>query len=206
MSEIKEIIMNVILNNWVEIIGYLASLLIVASFLTSSLIKLRWINLIGVIVFITYGFIINSKPVLLTNLIIAIVNIYYLLKIYSSKEYFQLLEINTGDTYLKNYLEFYKEDIKKYFPYFEHQQIVEQPLKKVNMFGQNYISVRLTGGGIKSQAEAVRHGIARALLNFNEDWKKTLRGEGYLTRDSRKKERKKPGLKGARRAPQWQKR
>ena len=118
MSEIKEIIMNVILNNWVEIIGYLASLLIVASFLTSSLIKLRWINLIGVIVFITYGFIINSKPVLLTNLIIAIVNIYYLLKIYSSKEYFQLLEINTGDTYLKNYLEFYKEDIKKYFPYF----------------------------------------------------------------------------------------
>ncbi|HLD27680.1 MAG TPA: 30S ribosomal protein S9 [Patescibacteria group bacterium] len=98
------------------------------------------------------------------------------------------------------------KDYKKYFPYFEHQQIVEQPLKKVNMFGQNYISVRLTGGGIKSQAEAVRHGIARALLNFNEDWKKTLRGEGYLTRDSRKKERKKPGLKRARRAPQWAKR
>jgi small subunit ribosomal protein S9 len=98
------------------------------------------------------------------------------------------------------------KDYKKYFPYFEYHQIVEQPLKKVDMFGKNYISVKVSGGGVRGQAEAVRHGIARTLLKFNEEWKKTLRGEGYLTRDSRKKERKKPGLKRARRAPQWAKR
>jgi small subunit ribosomal protein S9 len=62
------------------------------------------------------------------------------------------------------------------------------------------------GGGINSQAEAVRHGITRALVVFNPEYRKRLRKAGFLTRDSRMKERKKFGLKRARKAPQWSKR
>lgn len=98
------------------------------------------------------------------------------------------------------------KDYRSRFPYFEYQQIIEQPLKKLNLLGKYYITVRVGGGGIRSQAEAIRHGLARVLLKLDETLRKTLRGEGWLTRDSRKKERKKPGLKRARRAPQWQKR
>jgi small subunit ribosomal protein S9 len=66
--------------------------------------------------------------------------------------------------------------------------------------------VRIVGGGKKGQSVAIQHGIARALLLWNEDFKKTLKTLGFLTRDPRVKERKKPGLKKARRAPQWSKR
>jgi len=94
----------------------------------------------------------------------------------------------------------------EYFPYFEFSDIVEQPLKKLDLIGKYSITVRVLGGGKRSQAEAVRHGIARGLLQMDESVKKTLRGEGYLTRDPREKERKKPGLKRARKAPQFSKR
>ncbi|MFA6304730.1 MAG: 30S ribosomal protein S9 [Patescibacteria group bacterium] len=97
-------------------------------------------------------------------------------------------------------------DYKTRFPYSEYQLIVEQTLKKVDMLGKYFITVKLAGGGIKSQAEAVRHGLARVILKFDETLRKTLKGDGLLTRDSRKKERKKPGLKRARRAPQFAKR
>lgn len=68
------------------------------------------------------------------------------------------------------------------------------------------ISVIVRGGGIESQKEAIRHGISRAIVVFKSELKSTLRKAGFLTRDPREKERKKPGLKRARRAPQWQKR
>src|SRR3989338_10071702 len=68
------------------------------------------------------------------------------------------------------------------------------------------VSVRIKGGGIMSQAEAVTVGLARALVKFDGELKERLRAAGYLTRDPRKVERKKPGLKKARRAPQWKKR
>ena len=90
-------------------------------------------------------------------------------------------------------------------PYNEWQEIVLRPLRTV---GEDNISlsVKVHGGGIKGQAEAIRHGISRALLKTNEELRTTLRKEGLLTRDSRVKERKKPGLRKARRAPQWSKR
>lgn len=103
-------------------------------------------------------------------------------------------------------IEINSKTYQEYFPYFESQQLVEQPLKKLNLLGKYFISIKVSGSGKHAQAEAIRHGIARVLLKLNESWRKTLRGEGLLTRDSRKKERKKPGLKRARRAPQWQKR
>lgn len=94
----------------------------------------------------------------------------------------------------------------QYFPYFEFQQIVVSALEQVGQRDKVDISVKVAGGGTRGQAEATRHGIALALTALNENFRRALRKVGYMTRDSRKKERKKPGLKRARRAPQWQKR
>ena len=98
------------------------------------------------------------------------------------------------------------KDFDKYFPTFEFRQIVIAPLELLGLTKKFQITVKVVGGGSRGQAESVRHGIARALLKLGETSRKTLRGAGFLTRDSRKKERKKPGLKRARRAPQWAKR
>ncbi len=98
------------------------------------------------------------------------------------------------------------QELKVYFPYFEMQEIVMAPLKALGKEKDLDVSVKVNGGGKKGQAVAVQHGIARALVKWNEDFKKSLRAGAFLTRDSRVKERKKPGLKKARRAPQWSKR
>lgn len=76
----------------------------------------------------------------------------------------------------------------------------------VGRTGQLDINVIVRGGGIQSQLDAIALGVSRALVKLNPDFRSTLRKAGYLTRDARKKERKKPGLKGARKAPQWAKR
>jgi small subunit ribosomal protein S9 len=83
---------------------------------------------------------------------------------------------------------------------------VRAPLRAVNMLDQFNVMVKVNGGGVSGQAGAVRHGIARALLIANPDLRPVLRHEGFLTRDPREKERKKPGLKRARKAPQYTKR
>lgn len=94
----------------------------------------------------------------------------------------------------------------EYFPTKAMQNAVEEPLKKMNLQGRFLITVRATGGGISSQSEAVRHGIARALTKFDAEFRKRLKKAGLLTRDPRMKERRKFGLKKARKAPQWSKR
>ncbi len=93
-----------------------------------------------------------------------------------------------------------------YFKGAEFKNIVESPLVKMNCTDRFRVTAVVKGGGINAQAEALRHGITRALVLFNADFKKRLKKSGYLTRDPRMKERKKPGLKKARRAPQWAKR
>lgn len=100
--------------NWLEWLGYLASFIVLISLLMSSIIKLRWINLLGSLVFAIYGFLINALPVAFMNLGIAFINIYYLIKIYRSKEYFKLLPIESNSKYFSYFLNFYKEEIKKY--------------------------------------------------------------------------------------------
>lgn len=95
---------------------------------------------------------------------------------------------------------------ENYFPVATDQDKILSPLRLTNTVKLFDISVRVAGGGIHSQAEAVRHGISKALLLFNGELRSTLKHMGFLTRDSRVKERKKYGLKRARRAPQWQKR
>jgi small subunit ribosomal protein S9 len=94
----------------------------------------------------------------------------------------------------------------KYFPTLEQQIIVQQPLKLTKGLDKFSISVKVKGSGSKAQSEAVRHGIARALLVWDSELKKKLKRARFLKRDPRKVERKKPGLKKARRAPQWKKR
>lgn len=95
---------------------------------------------------------------------------------------------------------------KDYFSTSTLQNIIFSPIKLTSLGNDIDFTIKVIGGGTNSQAEAIRHGIARALFKFNSEFKPSLKKAGFLTRDSRKKERKKPGLKRARRAPQWKKR
>ncbi len=91
-----------------------------------------------------------------------------------------------------------------YFPRETQQKTAREPFGRLS--ASFTFSARVEGGGLNAQAEAVRHGLTRALVKYNEEWRKVLKPYGYLTRDSRMKERKKPGLRGARRPQQWRKR
>ncbi len=86
------------------------------------------------------------------------------------------------------------------------RMIVRQPLETVNMLDQFDINVTVTGGGISGQAGAIRHGITRALMEYDSTLRKTLRQAGFVTRDAREVERKKVGLHKARKRPQYSKR
>lgn len=94
----------------------------------------------------------------------------------------------------------------QYFQEAELFSIINQPLKLTSLVKDFNISIIVTGGGKKGKADAVRHGISRALMEINSELRPSLKVKGYITRDARKKERKKPGLKKARKAPQWAKR
>ncbi len=97
-------------------------------------------------------------------------------------------------------------DIDDYFGLETLKVIVRQPLTLTETADKFDIVCTVTGGGVTGQAGAIRHGISRALLQFNEELRPELKKAGFLTRDPRMKERKKYGLKGARRAPQFSKR
>jgi len=92
------------------------------------------------------------------------------------------------------------------FPRIEYRRAIEQPLVVTDTRNKFNIQVNVLGGGLTGQAGAIRHGISRALVEVNEQFKPLLRKEGLLTRDPRVKERKKYGLKRARKAPQFTKR
>ncbi len=102
-----------------EIIGYLASVVVAISLMMTRIIKLRWINFVGSSLFSIYGFLIQSYPVALLNGFIAIVNIYYLIQIYKSKEFFRILESKKNSNYLQYFLDFYKTEIVKFNPKFD---------------------------------------------------------------------------------------
>ena len=95
---------------------------------------------------------------------------------------------------------------EEWFPRLEQRQSVTRPLVVTNNLGKFAAVVKVAGGGVNGQSGAISHGIARALLQVDEGLRGTLRQYGLLTRDSRVKERKKPGLKRARKAPQYTKR
>ena len=99
-----------------------------------------------------------------------------------------------------------KKDIDDYFGLETLKIIVRQPLEATNTTDKYDAKIIVRGGGFTGQAGAIRHGIARALLTVDADFRPTLKKAGYLTRDPRMKERKKPGLKKARKSPQFSKR
>lgn len=96
--------------------------------------------------------------------------------------------------------------VNEYFPIAELQTAVTAPLRATGNDKNLRVNIHTGGGGVRAQAEAAQLGISRALVKLNSEFHKTLRDLDYLKRDPRKKERKKPGLKKARRAPQWAKR
>ncbi len=97
-------------------------------------------------------------------------------------------------------------DIESYIPFAALREVVKQPLAATETLGSYNVLVNVNGGGYTGQAGAIRHGISRALLQADPEFRGTLKRAGLLTRDARMKERKKYGLKGARRAPQFSKR
>lgn len=97
-------------------------------------------------------------------------------------------------------------DFEEYFPIPLTRKIIVQPLATTETMGKFDIYANITGGGSTGQSGALRHGIARALVKFNEEFRSPLKRGGFLTRDPRMKERKKYGLKKARRRPQFSKR
>ena len=98
------------------------------------------------------------------------------------------------------------KDLPVYFPTDELRGIVKDAFEAAETGSKYKVTVRVAGGGVHAQAEAVRHGIARALVTEDEELRKKVKKAGFLKRDPRAKERKKPGLRKARRAPQWAKR
>ena len=96
--------------------------------------------------------------------------------------------------------------VEEYFGRKTSRMIVRQPLELLEIIKDFNIKVNVKGGGVNSQAGAIRHGITRALIEFNDEFKPALRQAGFVTRDAREVERKKVGLHGARKRPQYSKR
>jgi len=101
-----------------EIIGYAASVLVAVSLMMSAIVKLRIVNMIGAFTFAIYGVLIGSIPVAAMNGFIVLINIYFLVKIYRDREFFQLLRVNSGSEYLNAFLNFHKKSIQTYQPGF----------------------------------------------------------------------------------------
>jgi small subunit ribosomal protein S9 len=96
--------------------------------------------------------------------------------------------------------------LEAYFRTAEQRRVATEPFRTLSLEGKWAVSARVRGGGLGAQAEAIRHGISRALIGVQEEYRKKLKKAGFLKRDPRMKERRKFGLKKARKAPQWSKR
>ena len=119
--------------SYLEWIGYISSVLVAISLTMSSIVKLRWYNLVGAGIFSFYGFAIGSLPVGLLNLFIVLANIYYLTKIYNRKETFKLIPVVLQDDYVRYFLDFNRKEISVFFPGFldkmnEYQQKQQETL------------------------------------------------------------------------------
>ena len=107
--------------NTLQIIGYIASVIIALSMTINSIVKFRWVNLVGALTFSTYGFLIDAMPVAFLNGFIVSVDLFYLYRIYSKKELFDTLEIRGDNKYLLKFLKFHDKEIQKFFPDFNYK-------------------------------------------------------------------------------------
>lgn len=97
-------------------IGYLATVFLGISLMTKNSIRFRWINGAGCLAFVIYGFLIGAVPVLISNLLLLVINMYYLVKLYQTEDYFDLVEFKEDDKLVEKFLLFYEKDIQAYFP------------------------------------------------------------------------------------------
>lgn len=105
---------------WLEMIGYTGSVLVAISLMMKSLLRLRLINLVGAAVFVIYGLLIGAYPVALLNGLIVGIDLYYLFQMWRQKDYFTLLEVSPDGTYLRGFVDFYKDEIAAIFPDYTH--------------------------------------------------------------------------------------
>ena len=103
--------------------GYLASLCLVIALLVNNDLKFRWFNSIGNVAFITYAVLLTAVPVLITNMILLCINLYYLIKIYTKQENFDLIEFEGKEKLARKFIDFYWNDIKTYFPHFDPKEL-----------------------------------------------------------------------------------
>jgi hypothetical protein len=101
-----------------EIMGYLASLLLAISLVVNNDLKFRWLNTFGCLSFIVYGVLINAFPIILTNGILLLINLFYLVKIYRTKENFDMVECLAGGQMIAKFIQFHHKDVRNYFPEF----------------------------------------------------------------------------------------
>ncbi|MCA9900900.1 MAG: YgjV family protein [Ardenticatenaceae bacterium] len=101
---------------YIEFVGYLASALVLVSLMMSSLLKLRLINLVGGITFLIYGMLIHATPIVIVNVATMTINLFYLYRMYTNKEYFKLLKVSSSSEYLLDFLDFHRDDIKELQP------------------------------------------------------------------------------------------
>lgn len=148
------LIFNLPLIEW---IGYIGSLLVLISLMLSSILKLRLVNLFGASIFAFYGFFIGALPVGIMNFVIAIADIYYLRHLYSHKERFDVMEVNSEDQYLQKFIDHYQYDIQKFFPEFsslEKSDIILLVLRDLNPAGA-FVGVAEEGKTLKIKLDYV---------------------------------------------------
>jgi len=109
-----------------ELIGYVASVLVAVSLMMGNIVRLRLINLMGSVTFTVYGALIGAYPVAVVNLFIVFVNLFHLSRMYRTKEFFQVLEINPGSEYVRYFLDFYAAQIRQFLPGFTYQPAEKQ--------------------------------------------------------------------------------
>ncbi len=114
------------INILTQVLGYLAFLFLAISLLVNNDIKFRWVNSLGSLSFVLYGISIHAFPIVLTNAVLLIINIYFLFKIYRRQEKFDLVEFSKDATLIPKFLSFYQKDINAYFPYFIMEDRAEE--------------------------------------------------------------------------------
>lgn len=136
--------------NYLEWIGYLGSIIVAVSLTMKSMIKLRWYNFIGALIFTIYGFAIGAMPVALVNSFITLIDLYYLYKIYSTSDFFDVLEIGCDDKYFHELVKFYKKPIDLEFPNFKDEQLDEKLVFMIlrNMSVASVFVAKLTDGNL----------------------------------------------------------
>lgn len=137
--------------------GYLASLCLIIALLVNNDLKFRWYNTLGNVFFITYAIILSAFPVLLTNVILLGINVYYLIKVYRRQENFDMLEFNGDEKLAQKFLQFYQKDIAAYFPDF-NQSVMQENL--------NFVIIRDLVIANMFSAKIASNGDAVVVLNY----------------------------------------